>query len=439
MIIDEPKIKVALLQECDQTGLTLQGEYLLDESFALSGKLMAEVSGTCVCLKNEDGAQIIKQKEILLSGNKQSTFTLPRVKIGIDFHWQQNQEQTFQGDILLSANNNSSFNAINIVCLEDYLASVISSEMSAEASVEFLKAQAIAARSWLMAMLEKKKTSKPTRETKKRNEIIIWQDVNDHKGFDVCADDHCQRYQGITKIISDNVKTAIEETRGVFLVSADKICDARYYKCCAGQTEIFSTAWEDISLPYLQSVTCDNIPRKPINSEKEAVEWLHSKPRAYCNTQDKEILKKILPSFDRQTSDFFRWQVVYKRAELEEILKRKSGIDFGRLQNIEPLARGPSGRIYKLKIQGSKKTITVGKELEIRRWLSPTHLLSSAFVVSIKKDSYGAITEIIINGGGWGHGVGLCQIGAAVMAERGFTAAQILAHYFPAAIIKKIY
>ncbi len=405
----------------------------------MPGKLISEASVTCVRLKNEDGAQIIQQKEILLVGEKQSTFTLPQVKIGIDFHWQQNQKQTFQGDILLAANKNFTFTLINIVRLEDYLASVISSEMSAEASVEFLKAQAITARSWLMAMLEKKKAAKHPRRTKNENEIITWQDVNDHEGFDVCADDHCQRYQGVTKIVSDNVKTAIEETRGVFIVSADRICDARYYKCCGGQTEIFSTAWEDISLPYLQSVTCNNMPRKPINSEQEAREWLTAKPPSFCNTRDEKLLKKILPSFDQQTSDFFRWQVIYKHTELEEIIKNKSGIDFGRLRNIEPLARGPSGRIYKLKIEGSKKVIIVGKELEIRRWLSPTHLLSSAFVVSINKDSGGAISEIILDGGGWGHGVGLCQIGAAVMAEKGLNAAEILSRYFPGANIQKLY
>ncbi|MBN1474175.1 MAG: SpoIID/LytB domain-containing protein [Syntrophaceae bacterium] len=439
MITDEPKIKVALLQGCGQTGITLHGKYLLAGSFALTGKLISEASGTFVCLKNEDGAQVAREKEILLAGEKQSTFILPQVKIGIDFHWQQNQEQTFQGDILLSANNDSSFNIINVIRLEDYLASVISSEMSAEASVEFLKAQAITARSWLMAMLEKKKAAKPPRKTKNENEIITWQDVNDHEGFDVCADDHCQRYQGITKIISDNVKRAIEETRGVFLVSDNKICDARYCKCCGGQTEIFSTAWEDISLSYLKSVTCDSMSREPITSEQEARDWLATNPPAYCNTGDEKLLKKILPFFDQQTSDFFRWQVIYTREDLEKFIKNKSGIDFGQLQNIQPLARGPSGRIYKLKIEGSKKSIIVGKELEIRRWLSPTHLLSSAFVVSIKKDGDGAISEIIIDGGGWGHGVGLCQIGAAVMADKGLNAAEILSHYFPGANIQKLY
>jgi SpoIID/LytB domain protein len=439
MITDEPKIKIALLQGCKQTGITLHGKYLFAGGFALTGKFISDASGNHVCLKNDNGTQIIKQKEIILAGEKQSTFTLPQVKIGIDFHWQQNQEQTFQGDILLSANKNSSFNLINIVCLEDYLASVISSEMSAESSVEFLKAQAITARSWLMAMLEKKKAAKHPRKTKNKNEIITWQDVNDHEGFDVCADDHCQRYQGITKIISDNVKTAIKKTRGLFLVSGDKICDARYYKCCGGQTEIFSTAWENITIPYLQSVTCDSMSREPINSEQEAREWLTAKPPAFCNTRDEKLLKKILPSFDQQTSDFFRWQVIYTRDDLENIIKTKSGVDFGNLQNIQPLSRGPSGRIYKLKIEGSKKTIIVGKELEIRRWLSPSHLLSSAFVVSIKKDGDGAISEIVIDGGGWGHGVGLCQIGAAVMAEKKLNAAEILSHYFPGANIQKLY
>ncbi|HDQ03454.1 MAG TPA: SpoIID/LytB domain-containing protein, partial [Deltaproteobacteria bacterium] len=371
MITGEPKIKVALLQDVETAEINLDGDYLLGNGCILGENLTAEISGGYICLKNQSAGQITKQKEILLTGEKQSAFTLPRVKIGINFHWQQNQRQTFRGDILLSAVEKASLNLINIISLEDYLASVISSEMSAEAPPEFLKAQAVTARSWLVAMLEKKKAAKPPRKTKNENEIITWQDVNDHEGFDVCADDHCQRYQGITKIISDNVKTAIEETRGMFLVISDKICDARYYKCCGGLTEIFSTAWENILPPYLKSVTCDKISREPISSEKEAREWLNTNPPAYCNTQDNELMEKILPSFDRKISDFYRWKVIYTRRELEEIIKAKSGIDFGELQNIKPLARGHSGRIYKLKLEGSKKTITVGKELEIRRWLSP--------------------------------------------------------------------
>lgn len=435
----EPKIKVALLQDAPKAQINLHGDYSLAGGPTLTGKITAEISESRICLKDEKGHALDIKKKIILTPANQASFTIPQVKIGIGFHWQQNQEQTFYGDILLLSTGAKNIHLINIVALEEYLASVISSEMSAQAHPEFLKAQAVAARSWLMAMLEKKKTHRKTRRTKNKNEIIVWQDVNDHKLFDVCADDHCQRYQGITKIISANVKTAIKETRGLFLISDGKICDARYYKCCGGQTDIFPTAWEDISPPYLQSVTCADVAREPISSEDEARKWLTAKLPAYCNTQGVEILKKILPAFDWQTADFYRWQVTYKREELEEIITEKSGSDFGQLQSIEPLARGPSGRIYKLKIVGAKKTVIVGKELEIRRWLSPTHLLSSAFVVSIKKDTDGAISEITIDGGGWGHGVGLCQIGAAVMAEKGKSAAEILAHYFRGATLQKLY
>ncbi len=435
----EPKIKVALLQDTQKSQINLHGDYFLAGEAALTGKISAAISASNICLKDEKGRALGAKKEIILTAANQASFTIPQVKIGIGFHWQQNQEQTFYGDILLLSAGVESFHLINIVALEEYLASVISSEMSAQAHPEFLKAQAVAARSWLMAMLEKKKTPRKTRRTKNKNETIVWQDVNDHELFDVCADDHCQRYQGITKIISASVNKAIEETQGLFLTSDGKVCDARYYKCCGGQTEIFSTAWEDISLPYLQSVTCNSVARRPLSSEDDAQEWLAAKPPAYCHTQDVEILKKILPAFDRQTADFYRWQVIYKREELEKIIREKSGIDFGQLQNIEPLARGKSGRIYKLKIVGAKNTIIVGKELEIRRWLSPTHLLSSAFSVSIEKNNDNVISRFIFHGGGWGHGVGLCQIGAAVMAEQGHSAADILAHYFPGATLQKLY
>jgi SpoIID/LytB domain protein len=313
--------------------------------------------------------------------------------------------------------------------------------MSAQAPLEFLKAQAITARSWLVAMLNRKMelNRAPLVKYGKDKEVIIWHDVNDHQSFDVCADDHCQRYQGITRIISENVKTAIRETRGVFLVYAGEICDARYYKSCGGQTEVFSTAWEDKSLPYLQSVTDHVNTHARIVSEKDAETWLRGKPPAYCNTADKEILRQILPSFDQETLDFYRWQVIYTRRDLEEIIRKKSGIDIGELKNLIPIERGPSGRISKLKIEGSRRAMLVGKELEIRRWLSPSHLLSSAFVVSAEHTETGDVERFIFDGGGWGHGVGLCQIGAAVMATKGFKAKDILAHYFKDAILKKLY
>jgi stage II sporulation protein D len=439
MIHREPIIKVALLQNYNEARINFNGRFRLPDGRQIAGHLNIQTKKGRVLLLNSLGKEIVKQKKLLLIAQKGASFTLFDVKIGIDFHWQRSQQQTFCGDIILSASLTGTFNLINAIALEEYLASVISSEMSAEAPLEFLKAQAIVARSWLMAMLAKKKTAQSNPALKAENEIVVWQDINDHEGFDVCADDHCQRYQGITKIISENVKTAIRETRGVFLVYAGEICDARYHKSCGGQTEIFSTAWEDKTLPYLQSVTDYIDPHAPIKSEKEAENWLRNKPPAYCNTSDKKILHQILPSFDQETLDFYRWQVIYKRQDLEKIIRRKSGIDVGELKNLIPIERGHSGRICKLKIEGSKRTILVGKELEIRRWLSESHLLSSAFVVSTELEEDGKVSRFILHGGGWGHGVGLCQIGAAVMASKGFPASEILVHYFTDTVLKKLY
>ncbi len=439
MINSEPKIKVALLQNYNEAHIALNGRFLLPDGRAIDGQFTVRANQWLIGLIDSSGEKILRQKEILLSATEGASFTVFDVKIGIDFHWQRSQEQSFRGNLFLSAGSDSSFNFINEIKLEDYLESVISSEMSAAAPLEFLKAQAITARSWLVAMLAKKKTVRSNSASKNENEIVVWQDVNDHEGFDVCADDHCQRYQGITRIISENVHTAVKDTHGFFLVYAGEICDARYYKSCGGQTEIFSTAWEDKSPKYLKSVTDDVQRHAPIQSEAQAEGWFTYRPQAFCNTTDKRLLSKILPAFDQETLDFYRWQVIYKRQELEEIIRKKAGINLGTLQNLIPLERGTSGRIFKLKIEGSKRSVIVGKELEIRRWLSESHLLSSAFVVSKTNAADGSVKSFTLTGGGWGHGVGLCQIGAAVMATKGFRAEEILAHYFTGAILKKLY
>jgi stage II sporulation protein D len=439
MIDREPEIKVALLQNYKEARISLNGKYSLPDGGVVEGRFTVGADQGNICLADSSGGGILQQKDILLIPESGSSFTVSDVKIGIDFHWQRTQEQSFRGNMFLSACSGLSFNLINEILLEDYLESVISSEMSAAAPLEFLKAQAVVARSWLLSMLAKKKTVRHLPELKNENEIVVWQDVNDHEGFDVCADDHCQRYQGITRIISENVHQAIKETRGKFLIHDSDVCDARYYKSCGGQTEIFSTAWEDKSPAYLASVSDEAGQHLPVRSEGEAERWLKSRPGAYCDTTDKKLLSNILPAFDQETPDFYRWQVIYSRKELEDIIREKSGFDFGTLKNLEPLARGPSGRIFRLKIEGSKKTMIVGKELEIRRWLSPTHLLSSAFVISAEKNKDGETSRFILSGGGWGHGVGLCQIGAAVMAVKGFKAEDILAHYFTNAKLKKLY
>jgi SpoIID/LytB domain protein len=439
MIDQEPKIKVALLQNYNEVHIALNGRFSLPDGHAIDGQITVRADKGLILLIDSSEKDIMKQKEILLLAAEGSSFTVFDVKIGIDFHWQRSQEQSFRGNLFLSAGSGSSFNLINEISLEDYLGSVISSEMSASAPLEFLKAQAVAARSWFVAMLAKKKTMRSNTASKTENEIIVWQDVNDHKEFDVCADDHCQRYQGITRIISENVHEAIKETRGLYLVYAGEICDTRYYKSCGGQTEIYSTAWEDKNYDYLRNVSDDIDPHSPVRSEGDARRWLTGRPQAYCNTTDKKLLGRILPAFDQETHDFYRWQIIYARKELEKIIRKKSGIDFGTLRNLIPLERGPSGRIYKLKIEGSLKTVIVGKELEIRRWLSASHLLSSAFIVSKTTAADGSVENFILIGGGWGHGVGLCQIGAAVMASKGFKAEEILAHYFTGAILKKLY
>jgi SpoIID/LytB domain protein len=364
-------------------------------------------------------------------------FRFFNVTIGNRFHWERKEDLTFQGDLILRSREGGTVCAINEVALEDYLASVISSEMNAAAPMEFLKTHAILSRSWLLAALHQEKkteeSSPPADRTIKEGEILRWYDREDHDFFDVCSDDHCQRYQGITKILSERAQEAVGETRGRVITYRDEICDARYSKCCGGLTEEFDTAWKDKRVPYLKSTSDAPAPHHPIKTEEEVARWILSEPEAYCHTKDEGLLQKILIDVDRETKTFFRWKVEYSLEELEEILRKKSGLEFGTLQEITPLSRGPSGRIYRLKIVGSKRSMVVGKELEIRRWLSWSHLYSSAFIVTLEPG------RVTFRGAGWGHGVGLCQIGAAVMASLGFPAEDILKHYFHGVEIKTIY
>jgi peptidoglycan hydrolase-like amidase len=276
--------------------------------------------------------------------------------------------------------------------------------------------------------------------TEKGGEVIRWYDREDHDLFDACADDHCQRYRGITTIVSKHAEEAVQETYGSVITYRNIICDARYSKACGGMTEDFDTAWgEHKRVPYLSSISDAPVSHSPIRTEEEASAWILSDPEAYCHTRDKGLLERILLDSDRNIEGFFRWAIVYSRKELEEILQEKSGFDFGTLQEITPLHRGPSGRISRLRIVGSKRSIVVGKELEIRRWLSRSHLYSSAFVVRMESNPHGQIEKFTLYGAGWGHGVGLCQIGAAVMATRGFSGEEILKHYFQGVEIEKIY
>ena len=414
----------------------LNGIFFGDEFGPLSGRFSAKVIEEAIVLFDQAHRQISRSPSIRLKAEKGSFFSLFNVTIGNRFHWERTEDQTFQGDLILRLRKEGMICAINEIPLEDYLISVISSEMGREAPMEFLKAHAILSRSWLLAALNRKeKTKGPSIQPKKmtEREIIRWYDRQDHDLFDVCSDDHCQRYQGTKKIVSKQAKEAVRITHGKVMIFQDEVCDARYSKACGGITENSDTAWNDKRVPYLTSIPDAPFPHQQIRTEKEASRWILSKPEVYCHTTDESLLEKILPGFDRETKDYFRWRIEYSRTELQEILREKSGFDFGTLKEILPLRRGPSGRVSRLKIVGSKKSMVVGKELEIRRWLSRSHLYSSAFIVTSDAERF------IFHGAGWGHGVGLCQIGAAVMASRGFSAEEILRHYFRDVEIKKIY
>lgn len=357
------------------------------------------------------------------------SFSLMDVVIGVNFHWQRLETQTFRGSLRLLADGGKIW-AINDLPVEDYLESVISSEMSAQSSLPLLMAHAVISRSWLMSQIDG--NTAPNTQASHGDAFIRWYDHTDHTLFDVCADDHCQRYQGITKETSPNVAEAIRRTRGELLTYGDEICDARFSKCCGGAMEEFQYCWDDTPKPYLKGI--GDTPEETIPDltvEENARQWILSSPNSFCNTTDKRILGQVLNDYDQETTDFYRWRVSYTQEELSKLVEKKLGAGLGTITDMRPLKRGTSGRICELRITGTKKTIVVGKELEIRRALSESHLYSSAFVVEKQGDTFTLI------GAGWGHGVGLCQIGAAVMGDKGYAYDEILRHYYPGAEIEK--
>jgi stage II sporulation protein D len=439
--MEEPRIKVGICDGYPEIRGRVNGVYRAG-GLSLSGGFSVRPAEGAAVLYDAFGREILRAPEIRLAAQNGGTFTLEEVTIGVRFHWERREEQTFAGDLTVLRGGAGGLVAVNEIPVEAYLASVVSSEMSGEAPLEFLKAHAVASRSWLVAMLGRDKGERAgggQGAGPREGEVVRWYDREDHDLFDVCADDHCQRYQGITGRVSGKAAEAVRQTRGVLLVHDGRVCDARYHKACGGLTESFATCWEDREVPYLSHVSDSGRPYPPIRTEGDAERWILSCPDVYCRTNDKELLRRILPAFDQETADFFRWQVSYGREELEAILRTKAGVDFGTLRGLVPLVRGPSGRIRLLRIEGSKATLSVGKELEIRRWLSPSHLYSSAFIVCTTREPSGTPSRFTLYGAGWGHGAGLCQIGAAVMADRGFAAEEILSHYFRGAALVKRY
>lgn len=407
------------------------------------------------------GEQVVEFSEggVLWNGNQYSqltfhpqsadaSFSLSDVTIGVNFHWERKETQTFLGTLRFVVESDKIV-AINELPVEKYLESVISSEMSATSSLELLKAHAVISRSWLLAQMKKRREVAESGNnffsfTKKEDTLIRWYDREDHTLFDVCADDHCQRYQGITKETSPHVAEAIRQTKGQILMDGEEICDARFSKCCGGITEEFQYCWEDTPKTYLTAVRDialgveHTLPN--LTNEEEAEKWIRFNPSAFCNTQDKKILSEVLNDYDQETVNFYRWKETLSQEKLQQLIADKLKMDLGAILDMKAVERGKSGRISKLQIIGTEKTFTLGKELEIRRTLSDSHLLSSAFVVDkYDKDKQGVPQRFELIGAGWGHGVGLCQIGAAVMGEQGYHYDAILLHYYQGAEIKKLY
>jgi SpoIID/LytB domain protein len=444
----EPKINVGILTE-RKINFDLYGEYRIEGlNQIFSGRFSAElINEKILCKRGNETFEFPNDVSFEPVDPGIESFLIKDVIIGVKFHWERKEKLRFAG-ILHIIKDKGKLTAINVISIEQYLASVISSEMNAKASLQLLKAHAILSRSWLLAQLEKskllkKEKVKPRAEFLSENELIKWYDREDHKNFDVCADDHCQRYHGITKIVSEVARQAIELTRGIVMTDDDKICDARYSKSCGGITESFGNVWEPIHLEYLTPVV--DYKYEPdyfdlnFADEMNAVKWIKGNAPAFCNVHDTKILSQVLVDYDQDTKEFYRWKVEYSQLELQELIYSKTHMEFGDIIDLIPLERGDSARIIKLKIKGTKKEFIFGKELEIRRILSRTHLYSSAFVVEKNEIVNEIPQKFTLYGAGWGHGVGLCQIGAAYMASKGYQFDEILFHYFTGIRLKKIY
>ena len=444
----EPVIAVGLLNvPSGAVRFTLNGNFVTDNQISIpAGSYETSVLNDLIHFNQ---GSFFNREVTLTPDNETASFTIHDVIIGIGFHWERKEDQSFQGALKLKIDAQGNLQIINLVPLESYVTSVISSEMSATAHIELLKAHSIISRGWLLAQI---KPWRIERQTDLSNgaiftnedgdqELIRWYAKEAHTEFDVCADDHCQRYQGITKATEPRVFETIKSTRGNVLTFDETICDARFSKCCGGMVEAYDAVWDNTKLPYL-TVFYDeeNFPAEydlPLTNEVNATKWIVNSPPAFCNTQDKEILAKILPGFDQETTDFYRWKVTLAQEEIQALLLKKLGVDFGAILKLEPVLRAESGRLIKLRIVGEKSSLIVGKELEIRRALSPSHLYSSAFI--IEADSSPLPRFFTLHGAGWGHGVGLCQIGAALMAERNYSYQKILTHYYPGAGLHLLY
>ena len=445
--MQEPVITVGILSG-KEIGFSFPKEFISSDGIAICGIQQAVYRKGKICWQEKEYDEL----SFTPQQDTSSFFELQDVTIGINFHWERKEVQRFKGELKIIVEDDR-LTAINIIPIEDYLTSVISSEMSATASLELLKAHAVISRSWLLNKLKvangKLKVIMHPDNTANfelstlPSQLIKWYDHEAHKNFDVCADDHCQRYQGITRTSTPQAIEAVFATRGEVLMYEEEICDARFSKCCGGAFEEFQNCWENVKHPYLigqrDSKTETRLP--DLTKEAEADKWIRTSPAAFCNTHNKQVLSQVLNNYDQETTDFYRWRVCYSQQELSELIHKRSGIEFGKIIDLIPVERGTSGRLVRLKIVGTLRTLIIGKELEIRRTLSSSHLYSSAFVVDkeYKEDEKEIPSRFILTGSGWGHGVGLCQISAAVMGEQGYKYKEILSHYYPGSAIEQQY
>ena len=443
--MEQPKLKIGIMAENEIHCCFKEAYRISTNDGILVGNQTIRLVGEQIHL---NGELLAAENIIFVPVNEQTaSFELFNVTIGVQFHWERKEDQLFKGALQILKDGDK-LHAINILPLEDYLISVISSEMSATSSLELLKAHAIISRSWLIAQVVKEKELGQSGQKYQTifetdEEYIRWYDREDHILFDVCADDHCQRYQGITRQTSDLVEKAVNETAGQVLIYDGQVCDARFSKSCGGVTETFEKVWEPVVHPYLQTIhdsaSGDNGLEFRLTEEAAAEKWIRSSPSAFCNTMDHKVLSQVLNDYDQETIDFYRWKVIYSQSEISGLIARKTGVDFGEIIDLIPKERGHSGRIIKLEIVGTKKRRIVGKELEIRKILSTSHLYSSAFVIDKYEVKDLIPGKFVLTGAGWGHGAGLCQIGAAMMGESGYTHEAILKHYFVGAKLEQIY
>jgi SpoIID/LytB domain protein len=438
--MNEPVVSVGILIQPTIT-FVFHGEFnCVPSSRSVRGKS----SASCHEGKIEWEGQLYDELVFSPMNSVTSFFEIQQVVIGINFHWERKEDQQFMGGLKIVVDGDNLV-AINLIGVESYLTSVISSEMSATSSLELLKAHAVISRSWLLAQVEKAtevKTKDVTYSSTIRTEdsLIRWYDREDHTLFDVCADDHCQRYQGIIRQ-NETVEQAVQATWGEVLEYDGMICDARFSKSCGGITELFQNCWEPVDHSYLTVLrdAAGDDALIDLTIEANAEQWIRTAAPAFCNTHDHAILDQVLNNYDQETTDFYRWTVSYSQEKLSQLIAMRTGIDFGDILALIPVERGTSGRLIRLKIVGSKQTLIIGKELEIRKTLSTSHLYSSAFVVDVVDLQDGVPQRFLLTGAGWGHGVGLCQIGAAVMGAKGYNYHDILLHYFRGASIIKRY